>query len=57
MHNCVRIVSHDTVMTGNDHIDKTEKLSGTSFTQEVNPLLANRPLVFKGRLANLGLTP
>ena len=27
-----------------------------SFTQEVNPRLAKRPLVFNGRLANRGLT-
>ena len=28
----------------------------TSFTKEVNPRLAKRPLVFNGRLANRGLT-
>ena len=27
-----------------------------SFTKEVNPRLAKRPLVFNGRLANRGLT-
>ena len=27
-----------------------------SFTKEINPRLANRPLIFNGRLANRGLT-
>ena len=32
------------------------KMPLASFTKEVNPLLAKRPLVFNGRLANLGST-
>ena len=31
-------------------------LSGLFFTKEVNPRLAKRPLIFKGRLGNRGLT-
>ena len=48
-----------------DHVDasggglpwyKEDVSPVASFTKEVNPRLAKRPLVFNGRLANRGLT-
>ena len=42
---------------GNEYLfDTKEGTAVVSFTGEVNPRLAKRPLVFNGRLANRGLT-
>ena len=37
-------------------LSRTAQLPVASFTKEVNPWLAKRPLKTNGRLANLGLT-
>ena len=48
------LVSCDTGVTLGYHRICTTPVA--SFTKEVNPRLAKRPLVFNGRLANRGLT-